>query len=287
MSQTVDMRGLTRLAASLAAVVVLAEIVVVAAGLKAETLAGWSAYVSATERRRAGELNDPRRFLVMDHQDTAADERGAVLSGAIVVRPMSVVEGGRPMSVPSGLVHHWRGAVLVKGITVSELMSRIRRATPLSLQEDVLQSSVIARGPDFMKVYLRLQRSKIVTVVYNTEHDVRFARLDDRRAASTSTATKIAEVKHPGTEGERELPLGSDHGFLWGLNAYWRYEAAPGGTIAECESISLSRKIPAVLQYVAGPLIQDAARESMEKTLTALVRAGDPARTPPAPSQAR
>jgi hypothetical protein len=109
-----------------------------------------------------------------------------------------------------------------------------------------------------------------VTVVYNTEHAVRFEHLDERRAASTSIATKIAEVRYPGTKAEYELPLGSDHGFLWGLNAYWRYEAAPGGTIAECESISLSRSVPPIFQFVAGPRIQDAARESMERTLRAL-----------------
>jgi hypothetical protein len=183
---------------------------------------------------------------------------------------MSTVERGRPIEVPSGLVHHWRGAVLIKGTTVSDLISRIRHAAPPVLQEDVLRSSAIARGPDAMKVYLRLQRSKWITVVYNTEHEVRFEHIDDRRAASTSAATKIAELKYPGTAAEYELPLGSDRGFLWGLNAYWRYEAAPGGTIAECESMSLSRDLPAVVEFMAGPRIRDAARESMERTLTAL-----------------
>jgi hypothetical protein len=267
------------------AVSLLVETGLAAGSLGAETAAGWAAYLAATERRRAGELADSRRFLVMDHQQTPAEDRRAVLSGAVVVAPMSTVERGRPIAVPWGLVHHWRGAVLVKGTTVSELMSRIQHATPPALQEDVLRSWVIARGPDAIKVYLKLQRSKIVTVFYNTEHDVRFEHIDDRRAASTSTATKIAELKYPGTAAEHELPLGSDRGFLWGLNAYWRYEAAPGGTIAECESVSLSRDVPAVLQFMAGPLIRDAARESMERTLIALRdRYG---RTPPVPSPAR
>ena len=267
------------------AVSLLVETSLVAGSLKPETAAGWAAYLAATERRRAGELADSRRFLVMDHQPTPAEDRRAVLSGAVVVAPMSTVERGGLVAMPWGLVHHWRGAVLVKGTTVSELMSRIQHATPPALQEDVLRSSVIARGPDAMKVYLRLQRSKVIRVVYNTEHDVRFEHIDDRRAASTSTATKIAELKYPATAAEYELPLGSDRGFLWGLNAYWRYEAAPGGTIAECESISLSQDVPAALRFIAGPLIRDAARESMERTLTALRdRFG---RKPPAPSPAR
>ena len=70
-------------------------------GWRAETGAGGAAYIAATERRRAGELDDPRRFLVMDQQDTAANDRDAVLSGAVVARPMSTVEGGRPIALRS------------------------------------------------------------------------------------------------------------------------------------------------------------------------------------------
>jgi hypothetical protein len=92
-----------------------------------------------------------------------------------------------------------------------------------------------------MRIYLRLQRQRFVTVVYNTEHTVTFTRFGNTRAASTSTATRIAEVSDPDTPQERELPLGDDRGFLWRLNAYWRYEEVAGGVIAECESISLSR----------------------------------------------
>jgi len=41
-----------------------------------------------------------------------------------------------------------------------------------------------------------------------------------------------------------------------------------GGVIAECESISLSRDAPALVRYVAEPLIESTARESMDRTLT-------------------
>jgi hypothetical protein len=83
-------------------------------------------------------------------------------------------------------------------------------------------------------------------------------------------ATKIAEVSRPATSAERELAPGEDRGFLWRLNAYWRYEAVPGGVIAECESLTLSRDVPFFLEYLVGPLVESTARESMERTLTAL-----------------
>src|SRR5258707_816067 len=90
------------------------------------------------------------------------------------------------------------------------------------------------------------------------------------RAASTSVATRIAELADADTPEERELPAADDRGFLWRLNAYWRYEEVPGGVIAECESISLSRDVPAFLRYLVNPLIESTARESMTRTLTAL-----------------
>ena len=111
---------------------------------------------------------------------------------------------------------------------------------------------------------------QIVTAVFDTEHEVRFERIGATRAASTSVATKIAEIRDPDTPDERELPLGADRGLLWGLRAYWRYEAAPGGVIAECESITLSRPVPALLRYIAAPLISGAAEESMTKALDAI-----------------
>jgi hypothetical protein len=121
-----------------------------------------------------------------------------------------------------------------------------------------------------MRVFLRVQRTKFVTVVNNTEHTVTFRRHGPTRASSTSTATKIAEVESPNTPRERELKPGDDRGFLWRWNSYWRYEEVAGGVIAECESVSLSRDVPAVVSYVAGPLIRSTARESMERTLATM-----------------
>ena len=109
---------------------------------------------------------------------------------------------------------------------------------------DVLAARVTGREHDGLSVYLRLRRSQIVTVTYDTEHRVRFLRLSPTRAMSTTTATRITELDEPGTASERALRAGEDRGFLWGLNAWWRYEAVDGGVLVECESVSLSRRPP-------------------------------------------
>ena len=145
--------------------------------------------------------------------------------------------------------------------------------TPLKqedLQEDVLESRVIERGENRTKVFLKLKRKKFVTVHYNTEHDMRYARHGATRASSRSIATKIAELADVGSPTEREHPIGHDRGFLWRLNSYWRYEEVDGGVIVECESITLSRSIPSFVRWMVNPMITSAARESMARTLTAM-----------------
>lgn len=125
-------------------------------------------------------------------------------------------------------------------------------------QDDVIESRVLARSGDTIDVYLKLMRRTIVTVTYDTEHRVMFTSHSPQLATSRSVSTKIAEVG------------GSDRGFLWRLNSYWRYSQIGPNVLVEVESLSLSRDIPAVLRPVAAPIINRIARESMERTLGAL-----------------
>lgn len=193
-----------------------------------------------------------------------------MLAGETVVRPLEIRDRyGRALDVPSATVQHWRGAVLIPGIRLEEVMRDLQDGPPAD-QEDVLRVAVLSRGPDAMNVFLRLRRTRIITVVYDTEHRVTFRTFGPNRASSTSIATKIAEVADAGTPTEHELPRGEDRGLLWKLNAYWRYEQVGHGVIAECESVTLSREVPSLLRPVAMPLVRGAARESMERTLTGL-----------------
>jgi hypothetical protein len=242
-----------------------------AAHLYPETTAAWNTYVSATETRIARELQSPNGFLALDFAPDPSAARRALLSGDVVVDSMTTTGArSQAIDVPSALVHHWRGAVLIPKMTVPRLLAQLQDGAPPTRQEDVLQSRVLERRPDWMRVSLKLQRKKIVTVVYNTEHVVSFVRDGELRATSVSTATRIVEVADAGTPQERELPAGDDRGFLWRLNAYWRYQQTGDGVIAECESITLSRDVPAVVKFLVMPLIERAARESMTRTLVAL-----------------
>jgi hypothetical protein len=238
------------------------------AELARDTVSAWDQYVKSTEERIAAELNDRRGFLALDFAPHAAAVRRSVLNGELVITRAETRgrHGGR--DIPGGSIHHWRAAVLVRGITVDRLMAALRDPERHGYRPpDVLRRRLLERSGARERVFLQIQRREIVTAVFNTEHEVHFTAHPGGRGSSRSISTRIAEVEHAGTPSARERPVGNDRGFLWRLNSYWRYEPVPGGVIVELESLSLSRSVPFVLAPIAGPIITRVARESIERTL--------------------
>lgn len=238
------------------------------AELTAETLRAWEQHVARTESRNKRELNPTGPFLVLDLGEDAAQSRATLRRGMVLVTEAEPGGDGR-IDVPSGTIHHWRGAMFIPGATLESVLAAA--ADPAGhRQQDVLDARVLQRKPDGLRLFLKLQRTVIVSAVYNTEHDVTFRHHGPARASSSSVSTRIAEVGNYGAPDEHELLPGRDRGFLWRLNAYWRYEAVADGVFVEVESLSLSRAVPWGLGAVVRPLANRVARESMVRTLEAL-----------------
>jgi len=245
-----------------------------AADLAPETVKAWDGYVAARERQIESELESTRGFLAMDFQDAqnAAQERRAVLGGEVSVRSMAPGAGAdTAVPVPGGEIHHLRGAVFIPDVPYEFVTYRAAHPEDGDdLQEDVLESRVLGQSPGRYRLFLKLKRTQVVTVIYNTEHEVRVRQVDEDRLAVSSASVKIAEVERLGDGREREKPVGRDRGFLWRMNAYWRYQRVKGGVLAECESITLSRPVPGLLEKLARPVIENIAAESMRRTMRSL-----------------
>ena len=192
-------------------------------------IAGWAAYVSATEDRRTARTGIAARI--------SRDGFSRARRGGLRTAP-GAGERHRPDAEDAeqrlaGTAD--RGARRPRPSLARRRLHSRRHRPPVARRtavartrtEDVVRSSILERSPDRMRVYMRLQRRKIVTATYNTEHVVTFTRFGATRAASISPATRIAEVSDPDTPDERELARGDDRGFLWRLNSYWRYKRSP------------------------------------------------------------
>lgn len=223
-----------------------------ASTLGAETIRAWDAHVARVE---AG--------LDRDRQSTSSPVGCGATEGSTA-------------SIPGGLIHEWRGCIFVPGITVEHLVTMLQHPSrEWPRQPDVQALRVIERRPDHLKVFVRMTRTKLVTVTYNTEHDVVYLHEGRSRARSRSVATRIAEVEDAGAADEREKAPGNDRGFMWRLNSYWQYEDVNGGVRVHLLSLTLSRDVPRAFRFVLQPIIASIARESMERTLASI-------RNPPA-----
>jgi len=273
---TAPCRGLLGIRVALAAALLGGTVTAApAAELQPETVAAWNRYVEATERRIAAELENgsPDRFLVRDFGDGGAEARREVLAGRIRIDKLETRDAeGERIRVPQGAIHHWLGSALIPNVTVEEVLHALIHAVePQELQDDVLESRVLARpGDDRLELFLKLRRKQVVTVHFNSEHAAAYTRHRPGLASSRSVATRIAELDGAGTPREREKPVGRDRGFLWRLNTYWRYQQVDGGVIIELESISLSRGIPRLLRWMVSPLINRAARDVLTQTLASM-----------------
>jgi putative flippase GtrA len=211
----------------------------------AEAVAAWQRYVTATE-------------AALERSRDGSRARPAVTGIAAI---------GDSHRVPSGTISDWQGSVFIAGVTLDRLLQRLQHPGTPPPQEDVVAARVLGRTDDSLRVSIRLVRHAIVTVSYDTEHEMRFWRRTARLAEARSVATRIDEIG------------GTDHGFLWRLNSYWRYEQIDGGVAVDLRSLTLSRDVPSIVRPIAAPLVARIARESVVRTLEALQRffdTGDP-----------
>ena len=260
---------LTRLSAGVAATAMMAmAATAVAADLQPRTVAAFDRYVRVTEARATGDA----RFLWLDTlpESLQRARREEVRRGTLLIERLTTRDGGGEMPIPDGLVHHWVGMVFVPGATVDRALALLQDYNRHAeiYQPAVAQSRLLARDGDAFRVHLRFVMKKVITVVVNSEHDARFSRDRPGRAQGRIYSTRIAQVEEAGMPNEREMPVGRDGGYLWRLYTYWRLLEQDGGTYVQCESISLTRGIPAGFGWLIRPFVSSIPRESLEFTLT-------------------
>jgi hypothetical protein len=230
-----------------------------ASDLKPQTLAAFDQYVRETEDR----LNASKTFLWADESpDRAARIRG----GEVVVVPFHA----KPEThVKDGLIHDWVGSVFVPGATLDRTLAMVQDYNRHKdvYKPDVLDSKLLSREGNNFHIYLRVVKKKVITVVLDTEHDVRYSRVDATRWRSASRTTRISEVENLGKKTERDKPPDTGEGFLWRLVTYWRFEERDGGVWMECRALSLTRDIPTGLGWIIEPIIRTLPKESLENTL--------------------
>jgi hypothetical protein len=245
--------------------------------LHPETVAAFDRYVRLTEERNEAELKRGSALLWIDSLANAqrSESYAALKRGEVQIQQLSTLENGKPMVCPGGMIHHWVGLVFIPGAKLEDVLAVLEDYDHQSTyySPDVERSRIESRDGDHFRVFLRFRRHKVITVVLNTEHNVRYFHDAPGRAHSRSSAVRIAEVENPGKSDEREKQPGDDGGFLWRMETWWRMEERDGGVYVQSEAASLTRDIPTGLGWLVGPFVMSIPKETLVFTLDATRKA--------------
>jgi len=233
--------------------------------LKPRTLQAFDTYIGDAEAAMEPSLRGERPFLWSDTNSEIAQQ---ISKGEI---PAQFWSGREPLEVPNGLIHDWIGAVLISRATVEQTLALVQDYDHHKniYKPEVMDSKLISHNGNDFRIFLRLLKKKIITVVLDTDHDVHYLSVDSKRWFCRSHTTRIAEVEDPGTPKEEVLPPDTGYGFLWRLYSYWRFQERDGGMYVECRAVSLTRDIPLGLGWIIEPIIRKLPRESLINTLKA------------------
>ena len=242
-----------------------------AAELRPEATQGFDEYVRLTELRMQGELAPGGVFLWVDGlpEPRRSEAYARLQRGEVVSARLQTADPSGHSSAPGALIHHWVGTIFVPGVSLAQVLAVVQNYDRHAeyYKPEVVQSRMVEHTGEDFKVHYRLRKKKIITIILDTDYEVHRHSLDAASAYSTSLSTRIAQVENAGGPGEHELPPGKDGGYLWRLNSYWRYFDSGRGVYVQCEAVSLTRDIPAGLNWLVGPFVQSVPKESLEFTL--------------------
>lgn len=234
------------------------------ARLRQHTVDAFDAYIREAEASSEQNMKAGAPFLWCE----AGEERLKPLHKGHIVAQFWGGKG--PDRAPDGLIHDWIGTAFIPNATVAQTLALIQDYDNHKnvYKPEVIESKLLSRrGGDF-KIYLRLVKKKILTVVLDTWHDVHYWS-NGAQATCRSITTRISEVEDAGKPNERVLPPDSGYGFLWRLYTHWRFQEGAAGVYAECRAISLTRDIPVGLGWIIEPIVRRLPGESLIATLKA------------------
>ena len=230
----------------------------------ATAVKGFEVYVGGVEQRLERQHRSAEGFVA----GLTAENAARLRRGELVVERLTPE---KTPELPGAMLHHWRGTAFAAGAR-GEDFERLMRdfaGYPERFAPQVVRAKVVGGGGDNFEVSMRVRQKHVITVVMDTDYEVRFGRLDARDGYSASRSTRMAEIAGAGTAKERVLTGAEEHGFLWRLDTYWSWQERDGGLYMQIESVSLTRSIPTGLGWAIGPFVESVPRESLEFTLRA------------------
>ena len=231
------------------------------------TDAAAKAYIDYVDRAR-------QAFLSRANQPVFASdsERTSLRREETLVRPGG---GDGIQTMPESLIHHWRGAVFIPGVTLDQSLtvSRAYGEYP-TIFRPVISAKILSNDDDAFRVQFRMKQSAGgLSATLDVSSSIRYVKNDAVHAYVLSSSDTIREVKDAGRSTERYLAAGRESGYLWRGAAFTRFVEGDGGVYMEMETIGLSRAFPPFLGWVIEPIARRVGRGSVEESVQEFRRA--------------
>jgi hypothetical protein len=225
-----------------------------AAELQARTSQAYETYLEAAERAFISRVR------------AGSDPSGPGRTGTISAGP-----GGQDgiITVPGGLVHHWIGRTLLRGVTLEHVV-RVSASygTYSTVYKAIVASKVLGQEGDTYRVLMRLKESEAgITAVLDVRSTIQYVELDGGVVYAVSHADEIREVERLGRPDERLLPPGRDNGYLWRASTFTHFRREGDGVYVEMETFGLSRRFPPMLGWIIEPIARRVGRRSVQTSL--------------------
>lgn len=231
------------------------------ADLKQETLDAWDQYLHQENARMLDRTKGT--FLWAEESPQRLNRLRA---GQVVVSPVRPT----PLSVPSGLIHHWIGAAFVPGARIEDVIAVVRDYDRYAdfYKPIVIESKTLSRRPagDRFSVIV-VDKAMFMKRALDSEYQSRFVQVDSGRWYGIAQTDRVQELAEQGQPDEHLIPDGEGSGYIWRLCTISRYEERDGGVYIETEIMALSRTIPATLHWVIDPIVRRVSRSSLTMTL--------------------
>jgi hypothetical protein len=165
--------------------------------------------------------------------------------------------------------------IFIHGVTLDQVVSisRAYRDYP-KIFHPIVAATVLSGEGEWLRVQFRMKQSVAgITGTLDAWSNIRYVKIDGKRAFVVSSSDTIREVKDAGKSTERYLPAGQDSGYLWRASAFTRFVEDDGGVYMEMETIGLSRPFPPLLGWVIEPIARHIGRASVEESVQEFRRA--------------
>jgi len=232
--------------------------------LSPATAQAWEDFVRTENARMVQRANSGEHFLWVDEEP---DRLAKVRAGEVEIAPL--VNGGYT-KVPSGLIHHWIGAIFIPDTRIDDVLHVVRDYPRYKVlyQPSVTDSKAIStsEAKDRFST-LMVNRKFLLKSAFEVDYESCYVRQNEHQLYSFMRSTRIQEIEDYGSAGQHMLREGEGSGIMWKAFSVTRYAERDGGIYIEVEAMGLTRDIPSTLHWLVDPIVRRLAKSALMVSL--------------------